>query len=122
MSSMPHAHIMLWFVFLHGLEDDEGDAVIQATASLAKGGRMEIYHVDPSTVRMRSPYKVVTERDWRHQAERLQAEGQIEPIEVIDLGEKWERRYKVAPDAWTYAEAQVIAAMELGWETILVTY
>jgi len=49
------------------------------------------------------------------------AEGQIEPIEVVDLGEDGIFRYRVAQDAWAYAEAQVIAAMELGWKTILVT-
>lgn len=83
---------------------------------------MDIYQVDPSTVGRRSPTWTVSERDWRHQADRLESEGQIEPIEVVDQGEDSLIRYRIAEDAWAYAEAQVIAAIELRWPTILVTH
>lgn len=87
---------------------------------------MEIYHVDPAEVRSRSSRSAsdmrVSERDWRYQANRLTREGQIEPIEVEPQGDDSLFKYRIKEDAWSYAEAQVIAAIELGWPTILVTY
>jgi hypothetical protein len=71
-----------------------------------------IYLVDPKTVK--SPV-IIYPGEVRRQKERLQAEGQIEPIEVTpDL--------VITEDAWAYAGAQVTAAIELDWDTILVTY
>ena len=56
-----------------------------------------------------------TGREVRVQKERLTEEGQIEPIVLLpdnspDL------------DEYAYAEAQVVAAQELGWSSLLVTY
>jgi hypothetical protein len=85
---------------------------------------MEIYHV--------SPYQVllldgdVDARDVKRQRERLETEGQIEPIEVIQvpvdvLADPAPLTYTLAPYGWVYASAQVAAARELGWPTILIT-
>jgi hypothetical protein len=54
--------------------------------------------------------------DVARQRARLEDEGQIEPIVV--------RRAtgQPDPDEWPYAGAQVIAARELDWPTILVVY
>lgn len=74
---------------------------------------MEIYQVDPNKIRLR---EIPTERDIRKQKERLLKEGQIEPITVNgpDLF--------IPHEAWLYSEAQVIAAIQLEWPTLLVTY
>jgi hypothetical protein len=70
-----------------------------------------IYQVDPKTVITGKVYP----SDVRRQKERLEHEGQIEPIEVdVNL--------VIRTDAWFYSGAQVAAAIELGWNTILVTY
>lgn len=78
---------------------------------------MKIYQV--------SPWDVVIDerhpRDVRFQRARLEAEGQIEPIEVL-VQRTPKRHYLVDPDAWVYAADQVAAARELEWKTILVTY
>jgi hypothetical protein len=89
---------------------------------------MEIYHVDPAEVRCRASRAStdkfqVSERDWKAQAARLLIEGQIEPIEVVKHEEDESLfKFRIREDAWHYAEAQVIAAIELEWPTILVTY
>jgi hypothetical protein len=80
---------------------------------------MEIYHVDPSDVRWRERKNPPSELSWKSQGGRLLMEGQIEPIEVV---RESDGTLRVAPDAWAYAEAQLIAMMELGWKDILVTY
>lgn len=78
---------------------------------------MKIYQV--------SPWEVVIEeqppRDVRAQRVRLLTEGQIEPLEVL-VQRTPTRHYILDHDGWCYAAAQVAAARELGWETILVTY
>ena len=86
---------------------------------------MEIYQVDPAQVRRRRSKMGmhVSESSWRYQAQRLETEGQIEPIEVVhDDDPDALFPYMIKHDAWVYAEAQVIAAIELNWPTILVTY
>jgi hypothetical protein len=88
---------------------------------------VEIYLAPPVSIRRRRPDWVVTKHDWRYQAERLENEGQIEPIEVVietttETKQATVRTFRVAPAAWVYAEAQIVAAMELGWPTLLVTY
>lgn len=71
----------------------------------------QIYQVDPKKVTTGKVYP----NDVRQQKARLQEEGQIEPIETTpDL--------VIRTDAWFYSGAQVQAAIELGWPTILVTY
>jgi hypothetical protein len=80
-----------------------------------------IYQVDPWTVDTGRSW---SKKDIDTQIARLQAEGQIEPIEVVSVttvpfsGLNWEP----APDGWFYAGAQVAAARQLKWPTILVTY
>jgi hypothetical protein len=71
-----------------------------------------IYLVDPKTVK--SP-TVIYPSEVRRQRERLEREGQIEPIEVTPS-------LVITDDAWVYSGAQVAAAIELGWDTVLVTY
>jgi hypothetical protein len=46
-------------------------------------------------------------------------EGQIEPIEVV---READGTLRVKEDAWVYAEAQLVAMIELGWDDTLVTY
>jgi hypothetical protein len=72
---------------------------------------MMIHLVSPHCVRLdETPHA----RDVAAQKRRLETEGQIEPVLV--------RRGMVPVlDNWFYAPAQVVAARELGWETILVT-
>jgi hypothetical protein len=71
----------------------------------------QIYQVSPHDVKIGKPFR----RDVERQRERLEREGQIEPIEVMpDM--------TVPTSAWFYSEAQVQAARDLGWATILVTY
>jgi hypothetical protein len=73
--------------------------------------RRQIYQVNPRHIKIGPTYA----NDVRRQKERLEKEGQIEPIEVLpDL--------TVHPEAWAYSEAQIQAARDLGWDTILVTY
>lgn len=50
-----------------------------------------------------------------YQAARLESEGQIEPILLLDSGDP-------DLDSWAHANEQIQAARELGWPTILVTY
>jgi hypothetical protein len=70
-----------------------------------------IYPVDPRAIKTPPQHP----REIRQQRERLEAEGQIEPIEVnADL--------TLDPDGWVYAGAQIAAAIELEWPTVLVTY
>lgn len=76
---------------------------------------MQIYPVDPRTITLT---EIPSKREIRGQVRRLEVEGQIEPIAVtpelvID---------KAHPDYWVYSSAQVMAAIELNWSTILVTY
>jgi hypothetical protein len=67
--------------------------------------------VDPKDVPLsRKQY----ERDVLAQMERLKKEGQIEPILLREDG-------YADLDSWAYAEAQIEAAVRLGWNTILVT-
>jgi hypothetical protein len=72
----------------------------------------QIYQIDPKTVK--SP-TIIYPGEVRRQRERLENEGQIEPIEVTP-------NLVITEDAWVYSGAQVAAAIELGWDTILVTY
>jgi hypothetical protein len=72
----------------------------------------KIYLISPWAVPVPANLPV---REVKHQAERLKAEGQIEPIALLpdddpDL------------DSWAYAREQIQAARELGWKDILVTY
>lgn len=67
-----------------------------------------------------SPHEVViksqpSRRDVKRQTERLLQEGQIEPILLHEDN-------TINAANWPYADAQVIAARELEWPTILVTY
>lgn len=74
-----------------------------------------IYQVSPESLHIDTDQ---SERDIRTQMKRLEAEGQIEPIPVKpDMS--LDRNH---PDFWHYADAQVIAAIRLNWDTILVTY
>jgi hypothetical protein len=75
-------------------------------------GKRHIYLIDPKTVK--SP-AIIYPGEVRRQRERLENEGQIEPIEVTP-------DFVITEDAWVYSGAQVAAAIELGWDTILVTY
>jgi hypothetical protein len=72
----------------------------------------QIYQISPWAVPVPAELPA---RDVKHQAERLNAEGQIEPIALLADG---------TPDlySWAYANEQVQAARELGWPFILVTY
>ena len=81
----------------------------------------QIYQVDPWTV---DTGNSISARDIRQQAARLAAEGQIEPIEVVPATTVPFSgiHYALRPDGWVYAGAQVAAARELKWLTILVTY
>jgi hypothetical protein len=72
---------------------------------------MLIYQVSPWEVH---PSTEPHPRDVHVQKLRLSQEGQIEPIVV--------RNMVPDRDEWAYADEQVIAARELGWPTILVTY
>jgi hypothetical protein len=53
-------------------------------------------------------------RDVKYQINRLQREGQIEPIKLNEDG-------TADLDDFVYNEAIITAAIALGWETILVT-
>lgn len=81
-----------------------------------------IYQVDPWLVDLQDT--IPHRRDVRYQLDRLNKEGQIEPVEVrMHATENlFPGRYTLDPDGWTYANAQVQAARELEWKTILVTY
>lgn len=72
--------------------------------------------IKPEQVIGRKGY-YASKRNVEKQKERLETEGQIEPIQVKRLGDK----YIVQEEAWVYTEAQVQAAIELKWETILAT-
>jgi hypothetical protein len=74
---------------------------------------VEIYHVSPHAVNLGG--YVPLPRDVRMQKARLESEGQIEPIQLLANGQP-------DLDEWCYAREQVVAARELGWTTILVTY
>jgi hypothetical protein len=80
---------------------------------------VEIYQVNPKDVEICRP---VSARDIKHQMVRLSEEGQIEPIVVEELERDGQLKVRDLLDDWIYASAQVIAARELEWETILVTY
>jgi hypothetical protein len=80
-----------------------------------------IYQVDPWLVDLGN--YVPSGRDVRNQIDRLVNEGQIEPIEVrLYANGPAVRKYTLDPDGWFYAGAQIAAARELRWPTILVTY
>jgi len=57
-------------------------------------------------------------RDVKYQIDRLLREGQIEPIPLLKGKLICDR---LGPYGNIYAEAIVRAALELGWESILVT-
>jgi hypothetical protein len=83
---------------------------------------MQIYEVDPKEVETCRP---ASSREIRNQMDRLEVEGQIEPLVVEIIGEKdGKKLLKIRDtfDDWIYGSAQVIAARELEWPTILVTY
>jgi hypothetical protein len=80
-----------------------------------------IQQVCPWTVQIgkQQPADVLLQRG------RLQREGQIEPIAVVAVTNCHTRRCGCTvlipdPDGWCYAEAQVAAARDLGWPTILI--
>lgn len=82
----------------------------------------EIFHADPNRVTFKTEYP--SERDIKYQMARLEAEGQIEPLEVIPAGSDDQQLgfdWIVYYDAWPYSPAQVVAARRLEWPTILVT-
>ncbi len=82
-----------------------------------------IYQVSPWHVEVHDGLRGPSPRDVRTQRERLENEGQIEPLEVRPMQQDHARYpYLLRSDGWFYAEAQVAAARELGWPTILVTY
>jgi hypothetical protein len=70
--------------------------------------------VDPMNVFVR---KTVSARDIAEQVAHLRTRGQVEPIVLENDGSVCEDR-----EARYYAAAQVMAARQLGWPTILVTY
>jgi hypothetical protein len=78
-----------------------------------------IYRVNPWDIDLSNEPQIG--REVRTQINRLLAEGQIEPIEVI-RNPLAIRKLALAPDGWVYAAAQIQAARELQWPTILVTY
>jgi hypothetical protein len=88
-------------------------------------GNMQIYQVNPHDV---EPCRPATVKEIEAQKQRLEYEGQIEPIVVVHLGTDYTRvtdtllRVRDRMDDWLYASAQVLAARELDWPTILVTY
>jgi hypothetical protein len=51
-------------------------------------------------------------RDVAVQRTRLEQEGQIEPLVL--------RNGRIDPDNWPYGDAQVVAARQLCWDTLLV--
>lgn len=77
---------------------------------------MKIYQVSPHHVKV---LKLWSKRHVDYQKDRLEKEGQIEPIHVVIVHDE---HYYVSPEEWAYSEAQVLAARELEWPTILVTY
>lgn len=72
-----------------------------------------IYYVNPNAIQIHDEPSL---RDVRKQKERLQKEGQIEPLEVTGPN------LFLRQACWPYASAQVVAARELAWPTLLVTY
>jgi hypothetical protein len=74
---------------------------------------MRIYQVNPANINL---HEVPSARDVAHQKRRLLAEGQIEPITISPV------TMLANLDQCAYADAQVTAARELGWSTLLVTY
>jgi len=72
-----------------------------------------IFHPSPWDVTV---VDMPSRRDIDHQKACLEEEGQIEPI-VVDYNTK-----QVVLDEYPYADAQIIAARELGWPTILITF
>jgi len=79
-----------------------------------------IYEVHPDEIKWRGSMMYgPSRRNITKQMERLQAEGQIEPIQVFQCVNHG--ALEVQEDAWAYAEAQVEAAKELNWPTLLVT-
>jgi hypothetical protein len=86
-------------------------------------GNMQIYQVDPQDV---DPCRPATVREIKTQMIRLLDEGQIEPITVDHYADRLDGtpllRVRDKVDDWLYASAQLMAARELHWPTILVTY
>jgi hypothetical protein len=80
----------------------------------------EIYQVHPFEVRplLRRHGK----RDVQYQMERLEREGQIEPVCVKPPVMHQYELDVDHPDYWYWSPELVEAAVRLGWETILVTY
>ena len=79
---------------------------------------MDIYRVSPESVKLP---RIPGERGVLHQMVRLMQEGQIEPL-VCKLVESDIWLDPDHPDYWHYAPEQVVAAIALKWDTILVTY
>lgn len=80
---------------------------------------MDIYHVSPKSVKVTTKWSA---RDISVQSDRLEKEGQIEPIPVIRDEDGTYTLDVDNPDFWHYSGAQVEAAKLLEWDTILVTY
>lgn len=72
----------------------------------------QIYQISPWAVPVPADLHA---KSVRHQAERLQTEGQIEPIALLP-------DHTPDLDSWAHAREQIQAARDLGWATILVTY
>lgn len=72
-----------------------------------------IYQVNPNEVAITDPYP----RDVARQKARLETEGMIEPLVATFEHGMW----RVDNSDWPYATAQVQAARELDWPTIILT-
>jgi hypothetical protein len=79
----------------------------------------------PPGIHKVSPFDVkIAEGEWPaqtdvdHQKGRLEKEGQIEPI-VVDY---FTKEVVLDDPGWAYAAAQVVAARELNWPNILITF
>jgi hypothetical protein len=76
---------------------------------------MEIYHVDPKSLTVTD---VPSRRDVEKQKHVLLTQGQIVPILFNGRTMKPSTSWHGSP----YAFAQIVAAQELEWSTIIITY
>lgn len=78
-------------------------------------GKGKIYYVNPHEVMVTSNY---VKRDVLYQKQLLQRQGQIVPLLCKkNASDDW----VVSNKDYPYSGAQVRAARELGWETIIIT-
>jgi hypothetical protein len=77
----------------------------------------KIHHVNPNDIKFNG-FIPNSSREVLYQKRRLESEGQIEPLLGEDQGDG---TWTVDNIDWPYQYAQVLAARELEWETLLIT-